>query len=356
MTNKQIALINELQLYIPFDNRLSENDKEQLLSLDCNLGSSWAKVVYDYFYSHLDENGNPISLNGFLTADNSNAGHYKKVEKEFIDNLFSIQPPLFFFDVDNTFTDRGYLSQEKIDFVKNFAEKHRIILTTGKTYDSIKPVIDACNLNGNYASCLNGSVLVSNGEFTILEKVGGISENIVKHFENAPFDTVVYYEDYIRLIKPLSKRSLQHLERYTEKYSKEEKIDYNRVVKVLFFIFDDEPDRQAKEDLVINYVKSQTGLVCMRTSESTYEILKSTQHKGNTVKIISQLKGKYYRSTIGVGDSMNDAGLLSHVGKPYVVSTASSELKQLGYDLLEKNRNVDIVNLIKKYTRGEEDE
>ena len=111
-------------------------------------------------------------------------------------------------DVDNTLTHWGHLSQQKIDFIKTFAQKHRVILTTGKTYDSIKNVIDACHLQANYASCLNGSVLVENGKSTTLEKVGAISKQIVAHFDNAPFDTVVYYHDNIRLVKPLSQKSL----------------------------------------------------------------------------------------------------------------------------------------------------
>ena len=189
-----------------------------------------------------------------------------------------------------------------------------------------------------------------------MEKIGGISEQIVNNFATAPFDTVVYYEDNIRLVKPLSERSLGHLTQYNESYFTEDKIDFDRVVKVLFFIFDNEPDRAIKEQMVINYVKNHSGLTCMRTSENTYEILKRTQHKGNTVKIISQLLGNYYRATVGVGDSMNDSPLLSHVGKPFVVATASDELKTFGYDVLEKNRDIDIVNLIKKYTKGEKDE
>ena len=46
---------------------------------------------------------------------------------------------------------------------------------------------------------------------------------------------------------------------------------------------------------------------------------------------------------------MNDLPMLNYVGKPYIVSTSSDELKSYGFELLENNRNIDIVNLIKKY-------
>ena len=353
MNKKQIALIEELKEYLPYDNRLSDIDKQSLLSLDYNMLSAWGKVVYDYFYSHLDIEGNPISLNQFLLDNDCDANYYKQVDKEFIDNLFSLQEPLFFFDVDNTLTERGFLSQQKIDFIKSYNQKYRVILTTGKTYDSIKNVIDDCGLQGNYASCLNGSVLVENGKLTTIEKLGEISEKIVKDFDKAPFDTVVYYNDNIRLVKPLGERSLKHLTQYNEAYFTEDKLDFSQVVKVLFFIFEGET---SKEQIVIDYVKDYPDLVCMRTSENTYEILKKTQHKGNTVKIISNILGNHYRATIGAGDSMNDSPLLNHVGKPYLVATASDDLKDFGYEELDKDRNTDIVKLIKKYTKGDNNE
>lgn len=347
MTAKQLALIGELQQYIPFDNKLSQTEKQRLLALDCNFETNWAQIVYDYFYSHLDDEGNPVSLNQFLDAHGCYDNHYKNVEKVFIDNLFAMQKPLFFLDVDNTLTNWGDLSQQKIDFIKDFSQKHRVILTTGKVYQSIKNVIDDCNLQNNYASCLNGSVLVANGKSTVLEKVGAISEQIVRHFETAPFDTVVYYHDNIRLIKPLTQKNLDLLAKYNESYQTEEVIDYDQVVKVLFFIYEGETE---KEKLVQQFVSHHPDLVCLRTAGHTYEILRKNQHKGNTVKAISKLVGNHYRATIGVGDSMNDSQLLSHVGKPYIVATASDELKQFGYEQLEDNRDVDIVNLIKQYT------
>ena len=350
MNKKSLALIEELKEYFPFDDKLSENDKMELLNNTNNFSSEWAQIVYDYFYSHLDESGNIISLNEFLQTNKTRQDYYKKVEETFIKNLFSKYPPLFFFDVDDTLTDGGKLSQQKIDYIKNYAQKNRIVLTTGKTYDSIKNVIDDLELSSKYASCLNGSVLVKNGEFTTLEKIGAESKKIVEHFKNAPFDLVVYYEDNIRLVKELNEKSLNHLRTYSEAYYKEDKIDYNRVVKVLFFIFDGEDE---KEKMVDEYVKNHKDLISLRTTKNTYEILRKTQHKGTTVKKIAEQLNYHYRASIGVGDSMNDSSLLSHVGKPFVVSTASDDLKSFGYEVLEPNRDEDIVNLIKKYTKGE---
>ena len=64
---------------------------------------------------------------------------------------------------------------------------------------------------------------------------------------------------------------------------------------------------------------------------------------------IAEYMNKYYRCSIGVGDSMNDLRMLDYVGKGYVVSNVGLELKQYGFQIIEGTRDVDIVNILKKY-------
>ena len=342
---KERIMLQEIAEYLPFDTRLTRAQATALVSGKPT--GEWAKTVFDYFFCHVDDDGNLISLQNFLKTHQGESERYVQADKIFIDHLFSVQKPLFFFDVDNTLTNFGHLSQEKIDFISNYSQKQRIILTTGKTYDSISNVISDCELQNNYASCLNGSVVIKDGVQTTIAQVGSISEEIVARFKGAPFTCVVYYNDNIRLVDGLTEDNIKMLKKYNELYFVEPTIDYAKVVKILFFIYEGETE---KEQMVQDYVKSYPDLVCLRTAGHTYEILRKNQHKGNTVKAISHLLGNHYRATIGVGDSMNDSQLLSHVGKPFVVATASDELKQFGYEQLEYNRDVDIVNLIKQYT------
>ena len=46
---------------------------------------------------------------------------------------------------------------------------------------------------------------------------------------------------------------------------------------------------------------------------------------------------------------MNDFPMLEYIGRPFVVSNVSDELKQYNFETLEKNRNIDIVNIIKRF-------
>lgn len=349
---KKKAFLSELTEYLQYDCILTEQEKATLNNLDYERMNGWGKTVFDYFYSHLSDDGNIISLENFLLShvdlSEQQIADFTNTNDIFIKKLFSSIDPLIFLDVDNTLTEAGHLSQEKIDFISSFKEKDRIILTTGKAYESIKNVIDDCHINNNYASCLNGSILIEKGEQKCIAKVGAISEKIVALFDDAPFDCVVYYEDGIRLIRPLTQKNYELLKQFNESYAIEEKLDYSKVVKVLFFIYEGETD---KELLVKQRIAPYPDLVCMRTAGHTFEILNTNQHKGNTVKIISKLMGRYYRNSVGVGDSMNDAQLLNYVGKAMVVSTANEELKKFGYEMGDKNRNTDIVEIIKKYDK-----
>lgn len=343
---KKNTLLQEIALYLPYDKNLSQAQKTKLLDLNRDAKEGWAQTVYDYFYSHVDDEGNILSVENFLLKHPDHSARYKKANDAFVNNLFINQKPLFFLDVDNTLTDEGYLSKEKIEFLSNFEQKERIILTTGKAYESIKNVIQDCDLWDNYASCLNGSVLVQKGKTECIAKVGSVSRQIVKLFADAPFDCVVYYEDGIRLLRPLSQKNLQLLKKYNENYAVEEVINFSRVVKVLFFIYEGETQ---KEELVKSRIQRFSDLVAMRTAGHTFEVLNKKQHKGNTVKIISNLLNRYYRNTVGVGDSMNDFQLLNYVGKPFVVATANQQLKSAGYEISDQNRDIDIVNVIKRY-------
>ena len=146
-------------------------------------------------------------------------------------------------------------------------------------------------------------------------------------------------------------KDIDNLNKFNEKfYPCVSDIKYEEVIKVLAFIDDNKTEEQyQKENIVREVAKKYDDLHCVRTAPHTFEVLRKDQHKGNSVRRISELMGVYYRQSIGVGDSMNDLPLLNHVGKAYVVSTASDELKSYGFESLEDNRDIDIVNLIKKY-------
>ncbi len=341
------VMFEEIKEYLEYDSKLDVSLKDELLQLNSPFENSWMQVIYDYFYSHIDDEGNILSLENYFLKYNCDKKYYKKVNDEFVSYLFGKYKPLFFLDVDNTLTNFAHLSDEKKDFISNYKDNDRVILTTGKTYESIMNVVDDCKLHDNYASTLNGSVLIDKGEMQIISKIGSISKEITDELNKTDINYIIYYKDAIHIIKDLNEDNERMLKKYNEWYvDNEDAIDFDNIIKVLTFIYEGEDE---KENIVKKIISKYDGLVSMRTAGHCYEILRRDQHKGNTVKKISKLMGRYYRTTIGVGDSMNDLPLLNYVGIPYVVATASDELKSYGFEELEKNRDIDIVNLIKKY-------
>ena len=310
--------------------------------------------IFYYFYIHTGVNGEIISFNTSLKQNKfifDNKDFFKNIEKIFLDNLFKNEYPLYFLDVDNTLTDRGYLSNEKIDFITTFKHKKNIILSTGKVSDAIMNVINDCKLNDNYYSCLNGSVIFKNEEFTLLNKIGFCSKEIIKELKETNVNFITYYYDRINVVKELAEEDKDNLERFNEKYFiATEPLDYEKIVKILTFINDDgKEESKAKENIVKKVISKYPDLHCVRTAPHCFEILRRDQHKGNSVKRICELMGVYYRHTIGVGDSMNDLPMLEYTGIPFVVSNVSNELKEYDFEILKGNRNIDIVNLLKRF-------
>ncbi len=343
------ALKSEIIEYLEYDTVLSKQEKEDLKSLSLsNIKNEWAKTVYYYFISHVDDSGNPVSLEVFLKNNGGkNASFYKRVNKSFIENLFKNNKPLYFFDVDNTVTDNGVLSSQKQRFIKNWSGKDRIILSTGKLKNAIMDVIEPCDLNGNYSSFLNGSAIFDGTVIKDICKVGGVSKQLATELDKNGLEYVVYNNAEIISNKKLNQKNESYLRKYNEWYEiMPSGIDYDAVIKILVFAYEDEPEKELQ---VQNIVKNYDYLNAVRTGPHSYEILKRNQHKGNTVKLISKMLNRYYRCTIGVGDSMNDFQMLNYVGLPFIVSTSNEELKNYGFKQLSKNRQIDIVNLIKKF-------
>lgn len=307
-----------------------------------------------YFYLHSDEEGNIISLNHSILKNEfvlKNKETFIEIDESFLNKLFKDKTPLYFLDVDNTLTDQGFLSEEKIEFISNFKYKQNIILSTGKVSDAIMNVINDCKLNENYYSCLNGSVIHKKDEYQIINGIRDVSKNIIDSLMDKDVTFIFYYHDHIEVIKPLLQKDIDNLNKFNEKfYPCVSDIKYEEVIKVLAFIDDNKTEEQyQKENIVREVTKKYDDLHCVRTAPHTFEVLRKDQHKGNSVRRISELMGVYYRQSIGVGDSMNDFPMLEYIGRPFVVSNVSDELKSYNFEILKDNRDIDIVNIIKRF-------
>lgn len=348
MTNsKKKIMFSEIKEYLYYEKDLSEMEKIDFLNnLFISEHKGLQKIIYDYFYSHINSKGRIISLERFIRYNKNNTDDYLYANEYFVNNLFKKNKPLFFLDVDNTITEYGKLSEEKKRYISNFPNKERIILSTGKAYEAILDVVEACGLQNNLASCINGSVLVENQKFQMINGIGSVSKQLIDDIDKTDIQFIYYYTDGVYAKYQLNKKNTEWMQKYNEYYKINTNIEYDKVIKILTFVYEDEPD---KEKIIDNIAKKHKNLVGVRTGHHCYEILKTDQHKGNTVKIISEKFNQYYRTSVGVGDSMNDLPMLDYVGVGYVVDTVSKELGQYKFKKLNKNRDIDINEILEQY-------
>lgn len=304
------------------------------------------QIVKDYFCSHVDDDGECISLETYLTTHpNTDKTYLSQVNSDFLSLVFKKSAPVYFFDVDNTLTENGVLSSQKAEFLRSF-DSSRVVLSTGKAFDAISQTATDCGLTDGYFSCLNGSVVKHGDSQTQLGILGGVSKKLLKTAKTWGIEYLYYYPDGAYATSELLPKNFASMNTYDEFYKINPHIDYKNIVKLLFFIYDGETE---KENLVKQLTARFKGLVCMRTGHHCYEILRKNQHKGVSVKYICNKLGVYYRATVGVGDSMNDLKLLDYVGAPFVVCDASNQLKSFGFRTLDGDRQTDIVKLMKEY-------
>lgn len=364
INDKQIQTIKyELNYYSNYcdqtlkekiQNKLQEISDQEIIDTIYNLKRNEINDLFLYFYLHSDKEGNIVSLNHSIMINefvSNNKEIFIEIDESFLNKLFKDKTPLYFLDVDNTLTDQGFLSNEKKEFISNFKYKENIILSTGKVSDAIMNVINDCKLNDNYYSCLNGSVIHKKEEYQIINGIGEVSKNIINSLMDKDVTFIFYYHDHIEVIKPLLQKDIDNLNKFNEKfYPCINDIKYKEIVKVLAFIDDDKSkEQEIKENIVREVAEEFNQLHCVRTAPHTFEVLRKDQHKGNSVRKIAELMGFYYRQSIGVGDSMNDFPMLEYIGRPFVVSNVSDELRSYNFEILKDNRDIDIVNIIKRF-------
>ena len=243
--SKKRTMFKEVEKYLSYETELSQNQKENFIkNLFKKEHQGLEKLIYDYFYSHVNSIGENVSIERFLKYNKETSEYYNNVNKVFVERLFKNNKALYFFDVDNTITDYGKLSKEKKDYISNFPYKERIILSTGKAYEAILDVVNACGLQNNLASCINGSVLVENQKFKMINGIGSVSKQLIEEIDKTDIQFIYYYTDGVFSKYHLNEKNTEWMQKYNEFYEINTNIEYDKVIKILTFVYDDEPNKE----------------------------------------------------------------------------------------------------------------
>lgn len=361
---RQNKVIEELAYYSKYDTVLTKTEWENFFeylsdvenmnnSIEAFSSFDWARFCLKYMYSHVTDKGKVTSIDEVSLKDPfilQHFSYFKMIEDDFTHHLFMDNKPLCFIDVDNTLTNLNKISKEKKSFIANWKYKNNIILSSGKLPRSLELYQDELDIKGNYMSCLNGSVIGKNGEIYLINRIEDNIKPLLDKLKELCIHYVVYYTNSMSTDISLDSGEIDILKNINEYYmnKKDRKvINYNNVVKILMFV-----RNIKKNDEIINklneMLKEYPNLYMVRTGKDFLEIMSKKQDKGQTVKKICEEMGRYYRCSIGIGDSMNDLPMLDLVGRGYMVHNSEPELLKHSFEKLFNNRDKDIVILLKK--------
>ena len=356
-------IISEIDEYANYDTNYSRKEWDSdidFLKSDKHLMNSiisfdyyyFPKMVLQYFYCHVDNDGNLKRLRDLAEEDPYIKKHmrlYERANKDFVHYLVYRDRQLFFIDFDNTLLVDGRLSKQKRDYIKNFNYKEDIIITTTKQADELMPILKQLDLQDNYYVCLNGAAIYKGDELIKSIPVGDNAEKIVCDLKKANIDFVAFYENECILIKdieeyPQEDRDL--ISTFTKVEFNYKEIEYPKVLGFAFLVH---KGNKEKEEKINKIIKKYDDVYAFRSRENLYEVMNVKNDKGTAERFICEELNRYYRCSVGVGDSMTDFPLLSLTGHSYVVSTATPELKEKNFKQLIDDREFDIVKVLKKY-------
>lgn len=355
-------IISEIDEYANYDTNYSRkewNSYIDFLKEDKHLRNSiisfdyyyFPKMVLQYFYCHVDDKGNLRRLKDLAEEDEYIKKHinlYERANKNFIHYLVYRDRQLFFIDFDNTLLVDGRLSKQKRDYIKNYPYKEDIIITTTKQVDDLRPILKQLDLQDNYYVCLNGAAIYKGNELIRSIPIGDNAKKIAKEFDKAGFEYIAFYEKDGVLTKPIEEYSVdsETLKMFNNVELKREEIDYSKVLGFAFFVQKGDTE---KEEAINKVAKKFDNIYPFRSRSNLYEVMNVANDKGTAERFICDELKRYYRCSVGVGDSMTDFPLLSLTGHSYVVSTATPELKAKNFKVLIDDREFDIVQVLKKY-------
>jgi|GEM_PF-1691746 len=260
--------------------------------------------------------------------------------------------PFVVMDVDNTLVPSGkQISNENKEAISLYLKQGgKIMLATGKVPSALYELIRILNIEDNYHIAGNGSFLfhMNKNEFQELFKLGNNSKMIIQSLIENKISAYVYYADTINIIgRGHTKKEIEHMISLGEPTPMvNEEINYEEVVKILFFIDNDDFE---KEKLIRELLEPYMGdYHFIRTGSYLLEIHHQEQTKANALKKYTELFPAELENFYAIGDSENDLSMLEVVGNPYIVGNASEELKRRFKNMLPSCEDNGVSILLKR--------
>ncbi len=246
------------------------------------------------------------------------------------------QYKMAFIDLDGTLLDRkSGISEFTEKIIKQLKSKVNIVLTSGRSHDTIFPILKKLGLNGkeNIAICCNGAFIMR-GDGKILQECR-ITKSSIEHFLNG-IDSQFLSSCYLRTFDhKICIKGIQNLQEFITK---------NKVYKIMLIGLQDKDSaivlKSNKEiDRCFNVFKSAEGLI---------EFVPKRVSKATAAQKIVNLFNIDQQNLIAIGDGGNDIDLFKMVECSIAVCNANEEVKSHAKYITDSNNDDGVAKALKK--------
>lgn len=234
-------------------------------------------------------------------------------------------------DIDGTLLNSNMsITQETKKAIKLCKENGvKVVLSSGRLSQSIKPYIKMLDLNG-YQVTLNGAVIKEVDTGNILEKFiiprNDYMEVLNKlnrfNYSNVVFGVDTYYKNYdsedIRTIEDISGINADFVSNFKDI------ADPTKTLSVIDDIDNINEFRNMIENEKYNII---------RTGYNHVEVVRKDIDKGTALKIIADKYNIQQEKVLAIGDSENDIGMLKYAGKGIAMGNAYDNVKEISDEI-----------------------
>ena len=262
---------------------------------------------------------------------------------------FSINtsPKLIVMDLDGTaLNSRNEMSDNLQNILKFLLgnNKCRVILASGRSISSMKPIAENLGLNAPLIT-LNGGVIINPVSNKIhLEKnlPEGIYNDSIEILQKLKMDFVIYSSSRVYAEKPSHITDI--LKRYTD--NTVEWLDnyqtVNMPIKILFI-----PESKKAVNLVRTHTR-HLNIDIIDSGFSFVEIVPKGVNKGAALRKVSDMMNIERNEIIAFGDNENDIEMLQFAGTGVAMGNAPDHVKKEADLVTETNDNDGIFNILNR--------
>lgn len=237
-------------------------------------------------------------------------------------------------DLDGTLVVNNKISKEDIEAIHKLKENGgKFVISTGRTPNGVKNLIDNYPLEYDYLSLCNGGLIIDKNDNIVWDKwiPNKVYKSILEDYYNNE-DVIISCDNSkeIRVVwknETKTEETLGYLSipfKRIEREEMEKKTDDYRMLSLFTFSNDYEWAEKAKNEIIDKYGE----YVEAYRNQFFIDVVPKGCSKGNALLKILELEGEDKENLYTIGDSFNDLSMLKITPNGYTFNRVEDELKK----------------------------